>query len=183
MVVLFSCQCCSICCLANRRGDPLGVSGLESILVVLHSLWTGPSGCTQAYGIHQQMALFLVTHTVSLNLANSIKCVGDSCSYPSYACSLLCAPGMIHTCTMWPICNPSYMYIVYNDWPMVLTWPTNNTDMGTHEITDTPFCILQSFLPQDWTLYMFWTACLHHTLVYYLWGEVTLCVCGGCHMA
>ena len=64
----------------------------------------------------------LVTRPVSLNLANSIKCVGNSHSYLSYACSLLCAPGMINTCTctMWPIPYPGYVHVVYNDWPTVL---------------------------------------------------------------
>ena len=35
-------------------------------------------GYTQVYGIRQQPTLFLVTRPVTLNLANSIKCVGDS---------------------------------------------------------------------------------------------------------
>ena len=49
-------------------------------------------GRTQAYGKCQRPALFLVTRPVTLNLVNSIKCVGDSRSYLSYALSLLCAP-------------------------------------------------------------------------------------------
>ena len=34
----------SDCCQPNRREDRLGVSGLESILFTLRSLWTGPGG-------------------------------------------------------------------------------------------------------------------------------------------
>ena len=86
----------SDCCLANMWGDCLGVSGLESILFAPRSSWTGPGDSwiyVSVCYIRQQPALFSVTHPVTLNFANSIKCVGDSRSYPSYACSLLCAPG------------------------------------------------------------------------------------------
>ena len=111
-----TCMCCWSCNkfwwkplishLANRQGDPLEVSGLESILVAQRSSWTGSSGYTQAYGIRQQTAsIFSNMSSITVNLVNSIKCVGDSCSYLSYACSLLCAPGMIHTCAMWPTSN------------------------------------------------------------------------------
>ena len=45
--------------------------------------------------IRQQLALFLVTRPVTLNLVNSIKCMGDSRSYLSYTRSLLCTPGKV----------------------------------------------------------------------------------------
>ena len=81
----------SDCCLHNKWGDRLGVSGLESILFTPCSSWTGPGGWwlyISVRYIRQQTALFLVTRPVTLNLANSIKCVGNSCSYFSYTRSL-----------------------------------------------------------------------------------------------
>ena len=71
------------------------MSGLESILFAPRSSWTGPGDSwiyVSVRYIRQQPALFLVTRPVTLNLANSIKCVGDSHSYLSYARSLLCTP-------------------------------------------------------------------------------------------
>ena len=92
IVVFFSCQHCSICCLVNRRGDPLGVSRLESILIAPRLSWTGSGGYTRKHMVYANKPLFLVTYQASLNLANSIKCVGYSYSYLSYVRSLLCAP-------------------------------------------------------------------------------------------
>ena len=68
----------------------------QQSLCAHHKLVQVAGGYMQAYGIHQQMALFLVTRPVTLNLVNSIKCVGDSRSYLSYALSLLCAPAATH---------------------------------------------------------------------------------------
>ena len=52
--------------------------------VTPRSSWTGPVGWWLYVSIRyrQQPALFLVTRPVTLNLANSIKCVGDPA--PSY---------------------------------------------------------------------------------------------------
>ena len=75
------------------------MSGLENILFAPRLSWTGQGDSwlyVSVQYIRQQTALFLVTHPVTLNLANSIKCVGDSRSYLSYASSLLCAPDIAY---------------------------------------------------------------------------------------
>ena len=61
-----------------------------------HGLVQVAGGYTQAYGIRQQPAIFLVTRPVTLNLANSIKRMRDSRSYLFYASFLLCAPVEVH---------------------------------------------------------------------------------------
>ena len=64
----------------------------QQSLRTYHGLVQVAGGYTQVYGVYANNRVILVTRPVTLNLTNSIKCVGDSCSYLSYARSLLCTP-------------------------------------------------------------------------------------------
>ena len=72
------------------------------------------------------MALFLVTRPVTLNLVNSIKCVGDSRSYLSFTLSLLCAPAATHFMFIHFITLLIILYYgqVYQEYTTVYRWHT-----------------------------------------------------------